>query len=326
MRFKLFVSFLMFVFIAGASIVARAQDEDEAVRGSFLTSRPKSSTSSVNAGGSITAGASQVTNDSATGNNSSSGRSNRPRSSSNRTSTSARVSANTSSGNASGSIKGNTTVNTNPAGNAYVPNAIGLGYTLYMRDSSGNAVRVDPSQEFHAGDRIRLSLEANTDGYLYIFHTDNDRDFEMLYPDVRLEKGSNHVEAHVPYEIPWNEPGIENWFKFDENPANERIFVVISRQPLPSVPTGSALVTYCNQNRCPWHPSVEVWGQVRVNAQAKVGVVKSTQYGQPQTNVEHVATTRGLGLDQSAPEPSIIRMNATANAPILVTEVDLIHR
>jgi hypothetical protein len=63
-----------------------------------------------------------------------------------------------------------------------------------------------------------------------------------------------------------------------------------------------------------------------MNVQAKVGVVKSTKYGQHETTTEREATTRGLGLDQSAPEPSIIRLNATANAPILVTAVDLIHK
>jgi hypothetical protein len=218
------------------------------------------------------------------------------------------------------------TVKTDATTNSYLPTALGLGYTLYKRDSMGNAVRVDPSQEFHAGDRIRLSLETNTDGYLYIFHTENDGEPEMLYPDVRLGQGNNKIEAHVPYEIPWNEPGVENWFKFDANPANERLYVVVTRQPLPGIPVGSALVNYCGQNRCPWQPPVGVWAQVKSNGQAKVGVVRSAKYGQKQSQLEREATTRGLGLDQAAPEPSIIRMNVSSNAPILVTAVDLIHR
>jgi hypothetical protein len=210
--------------------------------------------------------------------------------------------------------------------NTYSPTAIGLGYTLYMRDENGNAMRVDPSREFRAGDRIRLALETNTDGYLYIFHTENDGEPQMLYPDVRLEKGNNRIEAHVPYEIPWNEPGVENWFKFDANPANERLYVVVTREPLPGIPTETALVDYCGQNRCPWRPPVGLWAQVKANGQAKVGIVKSSSYGQKQTQTEQVAVTRGLGLDQSAPEPSVIRMNASTTLPILVTAVDLIHR
>jgi hypothetical protein len=195
-----------------------------------------------------------------------------------------------------------------------------------MRDANGSAVRVDPSREFRAGDRIRLGLETNTDGYLYIFHTENNGEPQMLYPDARLEQGGNRIEAHVPYEIPWNEPGKENWFKFDANPANERLYIIVTRQPLPGIPTDSSLVNYCGQNRCPWQPPVGVWAQVKANVQAKVGVVKGKSYGQKQTQTEQVAVTRGLGLDQSAPEPSVIRMNVSSNAPILVTAVDLIHR
>src|SRR3981189_2241074 len=46
---------------------------------------------------------------------------------------------------------------------------IGLGLTLFSRDSNGLAVRVDPNRIFHRGDRVRVLLETNSDGYLYIF-------------------------------------------------------------------------------------------------------------------------------------------------------------
>src|SRR5215470_8576593 len=38
---------------------------------------------------------------------------------------------------------------------------IGLGYTLYKRDSAGKAVRVDSSMEFRSGDAVRIMLEPN---------------------------------------------------------------------------------------------------------------------------------------------------------------------
>src|SRR5687768_9888221 len=50
---------------------------------------------------------------------------------------------------------------------------IGLGLTLFMRDSNGLAVRTDPDHVFQKGDRVRVLLETNTDGYLYIFNTTN---------------------------------------------------------------------------------------------------------------------------------------------------------
>ncbi|HKR01413.1 MAG TPA: DUF4384 domain-containing protein [Pyrinomonadaceae bacterium] len=319
MRLKILFTVLALALLGVTSVVARAQDEEEAVRGSFLTTRVNSSTNSgSSASAAISASANQAAGKS-TGKKPTSGKTTRKP-------TSTKSSTNVSASGKVSTGKTGTTVKANAAVDTYSPASIGLGYTLYMRNEDGSAMRVDPSREFRAGDRIRLSLETNTDGYLYIFHTENDGTPQMLYPDVRLERGANRIEAHVPYEIPWNEPGVENWFKFDQNPANERLYVVVSREPLPGVPTSDALVGYCGQNRCPWQPPVGVWAQLKANGQAKVGVVKSKAYGQRQTQTEQVAVTRGLGLDQSAPEPSVIRMNASSNLPVLVTAVDLIHR
>ena len=325
MRFKTLSFFLSLAVIAGAAGGASAQGEEEAVRGSFLTTRVTASTGSGNPtsaaiSASANTAAGKTTPSSRTG-----GRKRTPPKSvskkpTTKTHTGASVAAKGSIGQTDATVKAGARVDT------YSPTAIGLGYTLYMRDENGNAMRVDPSREFRAGDRIRLALETNTDGYLYIFHTENNGEPQMLYPDIRLEKGDNRIEAHVPYEIPWNEPGVENWFKFDANPASERLYIVVTREPLPGIPTETALVNYCGQNRCPWRPPVGLWAQVKANGQAKVGIVKSSSYGQKQTQTEQVAVTRGLGLDQSAPEPSVIRMNASTTLPILVTAVDLIHR
>lgn len=332
MRLKIFVPLLALTLSVGAATVARAQDDEELVRGSFLTTRVNTSgkstsnliSGSASQAASGTSGSGKTTG---SGGRTSTGRTGGRRSSG-RTSTS-RVSGSgkAQSGNTTVAAQGNVTVTTSNAtpANTY-SGAIGLGYSLYMRDEQGNAIRVDPAREFRAGDRIRLALETNTDGYLYIFHTENDGEPQMLYPDVRLEQGDNRIEAHVPYEIPWNEPGVENWFKFDANPANERLYVVVTREPLPGVPTGNALVDYCGQNRCPWRAPAGAWAQLKASGQAKVGVVKSKTYGQKQSQTEQVAVTRGLGLEQTAPEPSVIRMNASSNLPILITAVDLIHR
>src|SRR5438445_733795 len=48
---------------------------------------------------------------------------------------------------------------------------IGLGLTLFSRDSNGLATRVDPTHVFHKGDRVRVLLETNTDCYIYIFRS-----------------------------------------------------------------------------------------------------------------------------------------------------------
>jgi hypothetical protein len=208
--------------------------------------------------------------------------------------------------------------------------AIGLGYTLFMRGPNGRSVRVEPSREFHNGDSVRIALEPNVDGYLYVFHTEGNGEPEMIYPDWRLDGGENWIEAHVPVEIPSSEETDERlrWFTFYGNAGIERLYVVVSREPLPGVPTGDRLVNFCaaNKDKCPWRPLSEVWAQLQNATRAEVKVVSAKSFGQPLSDKEQVATTRGLGLDQTAPEPSVIRMNASTNAPVLVAVLDLIHK
>src|SRR5688572_4494614 len=230
---------------------------------------------------------------------------------------------------------GKTTTNTNASdsdgGTTAAPQpAIGLGYTLFMRDANGDAVRVDPSEEFHTGERVRISLESNVDGYLYIFHSEGAGAPQMIFPDWRLQDGNNAIDAHVPYEVPASFEKDERlrWFTFDSNPSTERLHIVVTREPLADVPVGDALKTFCatNKTKCPWKPAPETWAKVQEASKAEVEVVASTNYGQPQTEKEKVATTRGLGLDQTAPAPSVIRMSASTKAPVLVTVLDLVHK
>src|SRR5262245_42232818 len=151
---------LAIVLFAAASVVflASAQQSDEDVRGAFLSTRPK------------------TTNDNAP-------RRPRPKPQQNNNTSQPgpRNHNNVKNANA-----GNTNARFSNVNSNRVPlSAIALGYTIFMRDVNGRAVRVDPSREFHNGDRIRISLEPNVDGYVYVFHTENDGPPEMIYPEDR---------------------------------------------------------------------------------------------------------------------------------------------
>lgn len=289
---------LPIVAFACGLLIVNAQGPDDDVRGAFISTRPKTTSTS-----------------------------RKPRPPRN-TNTNASKNANTSPTNTV-NANINVTVSTNNAASGPV-SAIGLGYTLFMRDPNGRAVRVEPGREFHSGDRVRISLEPNVDGFLYVFHTEGAGQPQMIYPDPRLNEGENWIEAHVPTEVPSSDQADEryHWFVFDNNPATERLYVVVTRKPLPSVPIGADLVKFCadNKDKCPWRPLSEVWAQLQDATKAQVRVVTSKTYGQPETEKEKTATTRGLGLDQSAPQPAVIRMTATTNAQVLVTVLELIHK
>lgn len=291
------------IFSAGLILVNAQQDDD--VRGAFLSTRPKT-----------------------TNTNAPARRHRRPPRSTSSSSSSASVKNTNTAKNANSATANSVNANKNlPASH---PESIGLGYTLFMRDINGRAVRIDPTREFKNGDRIRISLEPNIDGYIYVFHTEGDGPPEMIYPDARLEGGDNWIEAHVPIDVPSTVETDERlkWFQFYGNPATEHLYVVVTREPLADVPISDALVAFCstNKDKCPWRPSDEVWKTIQEAAKADVKIVTNNTVGLAQSEKEQNATTRGLGLDQTAPQPSVIRMSASTNAPTLVTILDLVHK
>ena len=207
---------------------------------------------------------------------------------------------------------------------------IGLGLTLFMRDSNGLAVRTDPSREFRKGDHVRFLIETNADGYLYVFNTTDGGQPVMLYPDPELDEAGNYFQAHVPFEIPSSVAAEERlrWLTFDEHPGAEKLYFVFTREPLSAVPIEDDLITYCRDTnaKCPWHPGSEVWQKIQNELNEPVKVAKKEGVGNSQTSSEHRAATRGIGLNRDDPEPSLIMLTASTTRNMLVAAVDLIHK
>ncbi|MBI4750567.1 MAG: DUF4384 domain-containing protein [Acidobacteria bacterium] len=208
--------------------------------------------------------------------------------------------------------------------------AVGLGYTLFMKGPKDQPVRVDTNREFVTGDAIRILLEPNIDGFLYIFHTEQDKNPQLLFPDPRLQAGSNAVRAHVPYEVPSSTDANQRnqWFVFDGAPTTERLLIIIARQPITGIPIGQELVQkYAgNENGFQWSPSKELWAKIRNEKTGAQIVSTNSNAGTVQTKLEQTSLTRSLGLPKGAPAPSVILMNQSANKENLVTEVDLTHK
>lgn len=197
------------------------------------------------------------------------------------------------------------------------PERIGLGYTLFQRDADGKPVRVDSSREFRTGDSVRLMIESNTDGWLYVFHAENGRDPKMIFPDVRLRVGDNRILAHVPNEVPSSLEADPNfrWFHFKAQPATERLWLVVTRQPLSGVPVGKEL-----------RPAETAWSRIEGATEVAAMVSRDRSFGQAQTRDEAEAVSRDFGLPSGAPAPSVVKMNASAKDSMLVVKIDLIHK
>ena len=317
MRLSVMVFGLVCVCALVISTAAPIVQDDEDVRGAFLTSRPKDKPASSGntarpsrrkpkTGGSTSTG---PTNTGLT--NTGSNKPNKP----------ADKTPNKPAPQGS----------TRPSAPATPVNArrIGLGVTLFMRDSSGLAVRVDPEHVFRQGDRVRVLLETNTDGYLYIFNTTDDGPATLIYPSAELDEAGNYLQAHVPFEIPSSASADERlrWFAFDQTAGTERLFFVFTREPLSGIPIDDDLIALCKESkeRCPVRPSSEVWAVVQKEMQAPLKTDKAQQFGSAQTTTEQQATARGLGLSKEDPPPSLVMM-ASASRPTLVATLDLIHK
>ena len=202
---------------------------------------------------------------------------------------------------------------------------IALGYTVYMKDKSGSLLAADTSREYRSGDRIAISLEPNTEGYIYIFNAENDRDPVMLFPNVLLDGGANAAHAHVRETYPAD---VNYAFEFDQNPADEHLYVIVSRRPLDGVPTGDALARFCGKSRddCYWKPTPEEWARIKTGA-GRVIEAKNTQLAQSQRQpVQPASLQRGIKIKKDDPAPAVVRVNDSPDADTLVTVIKLVHK
>lgn len=294
-----------FVCLCALVVGAAAPLQDEDVRGAFLTSRKEKPASS--------SGATKPSRK-------------RPRQTApanNYTKTAEKKTGNT--GKPATSVPATSSEPSRPVN---VPR-LGVGLTLFMRDSNGLAQRVDPDHVFVKGDRVRVLLETNADGYLYIFNTTNNGPATMIYPHADLDEGGNYLQAHVPFEIPSSTATAEHlrWFAFDEVAGTEQLFFVFTREPLKGVPLEDELIAFCRNSKesCPIRPSTEMWAALQTEMQEPLKTDKAKSEAKAQTPVEQQATTRGLGLAKDDPQPSMVMMASTSRS-MLITALDLIHK
>jgi hypothetical protein len=109
-----------------------------------------------------------------------------------------------------------------PAGNTY---PLGIRYSV-LQWQDGRLSPAPPDKTYRAGDRIKLQIEVNDAGYLYIIHRGSSGAWRPLFPSPEIASGDNRVQRGKTYEIP---PG--HVFTFDEQPGEEKIFLVFTRQP-----------------------------------------------------------------------------------------------
>jgi len=109
---------------------------------------------------------------------------------------------------------------------------LGLRYSVLKRDASGTFHEVDSDTTFRSGDRIRLHVDTNTSGYLYVVMQGSSGNWRLLFPSSDVEGGNNRIEKGSSQQIPSGDKG---QFVFDQQSGTEKLFLVLSRKPEPDL-------------------------------------------------------------------------------------------
>lgn len=115
---------------------------------------------------------------------------------------------------------------------ASVPSKVkymGVTYWIEKMGRDGELRRVSTKSTFRAGDRIRVSLKSNREGYLYVVNLGSTGASTLLFPNASTPQGSNFIQANQTYDLPPN-----SFFRFDANPGEEILLVMLSPTPIGS--------------------------------------------------------------------------------------------
>ncbi len=121
------------------------------------------------------------------------------------------------------------------------------GDEVKFRDGDGflTPARVNSNTPLHEGDRLRITIEAPRQGYLYILYQDKYADGSLspptlIFPTRRLLNGDNAVNEKVLLTIPDtdNTPPFFTLTRSRPDQEAEVILVLISDEPLPGIGVG----------------------------------------------------------------------------------------
>ena len=102
---------------------------------------------------------------------------------------------------------------------------LGISYWIDLMDHQGKFVRTTASRVFRSGDRIKLNLRSNRNGYLYVIGVGSTGTSRVLFPDS--DEVANGIKAKVTYAVPF-----DSNLKFDDSPGEERLLILLSQRPI----------------------------------------------------------------------------------------------
>ena len=109
---------------------------------------------------------------------------------------------------------------------ASVPH-LGFRYTVALvNQTSGKAESVDPDRDFRKGECVRIELESNHSGYLYVLSKQSSGTWLPLFPSSEMPGESNVIDPGQKVRAPK-----DYCFEISDPPGTETLFVALSRSP-----------------------------------------------------------------------------------------------
>jgi len=90
---------------------------------------------------------------------------------------------------------------------------------------NGKLSFVNPYFRFRSGDKIRLRLKTNFEGYVTVLNLGSSGKINLLYP---VQGSDNYVTPTTDYQIPQG----SGWIVFDNQPGTEIVSVIMSEDKL----------------------------------------------------------------------------------------------
>lgn len=101
---------------------------------------------------------------------------------------------------------------------------MGVRYWIDLVEANGQLRRVTTDHVFRAGDRIRLNVQSNREGYLSLLNLGSSGRATPLFPPVGQDGA---VLANQTYQVP-----ASGFLRFDSTPGEETIVLLLSPTPL----------------------------------------------------------------------------------------------
>ena len=165
---------------------------------------------------------------------------------------------------------------------------LGVRYNLILVDPNGGAEQpADPNTTFRPNDCLALGVQANYDGYLYVFDRGSSGKWDVLLPSADMTDESNFIKARTTVKAP-----AKYCFSVDSPSGTEHLFLVLSRDPQDVSQLNAAIRSSSDQSTAVGTQMAKLEQKLASRDLRITKVGKPTSAGEPANAVYVVDTSR----------------------------------